>query len=122
MEPGSAIPVLRFFDLRRTLDFYTGWLGMALDWQDGDGEGPTSLQVSCGRLVLQLSSHHDDGTPGSVVLVPTRGVAGLHASLAPYPFMRPGLEAGPLGRDEVTVIDPASNRIRFWEAPADGEA
>ena len=113
---GPVVPILRMYDLRRTLDFYVGYLGCAVDWQDGDGEAPTYLQVSRGDLVLHLSSHHDDGTPGSAVLVETRGVADLHAELhaTGYRHMLPGLE--PHGRGlEVTVIDPASNRLRFFE-------
>lgn len=112
----SAVPILRMYDLQRTLDFYVGYLGCRLDWQDGDGEGPAYLQVSRGDLVLHLSSHHDDGTPGAAVLVETHGVAALHAELhaSGYRHMLPGLEAHPRGL-EVTVIDPASNRLRFFE-------
>ena len=107
------------YDLKRTLDFYVGYLGCVVDWQDGDGEAPTYLQVSRGDLVLHLSNHHDDGTPGTAVLVETRGVTELHAELhaTAYPHMLPGLEAHPRGV-EVTVIDPSSNRLRFFERAA----
>ena len=113
---GPVVPILRMYELRRTLDFYVGYLGCTLDWQDGDGEGPTYVQVSRGDLVLHLSSHHDDGTPGTAVLVETRGVEALHRELHPsgYPFMLPGLDAHERGR-EMTVIDPASNRLRLFE-------
>ena len=113
---GPVVPILRMYELRRTLDFYVGYLGCTLDRQDGDGEGPTYVQVSPGDLVLHLSSHHDDGTPGTAVLVETRGVEALHRELrsSRYPFMRPRLEGHERGR-EVTVIDPASNRLRFFE-------
>ena len=111
-----AVPILRFYDLAATLRFYVDYLGFALDWQEGDGERPTYLQVSRDDLVLHLSSHHDDGTPGTAVLVETRGVEALHPALRPsrYPVMLPGLEGHERGR-EMTVIDPASNRLRFFE-------
>jgi catechol 2,3-dioxygenase-like lactoylglutathione lyase family enzyme len=104
------------FDLKRTLDFYVGYLGCSVDWQEGDGEGPTYLQVSRGELVLHLSNFHDDGTPGTAVLVETRGLQELHTELhgTGYPHMNPGIEPHDLGR-EMTVIDPASNRLRFFE-------
>ena len=112
-----AIPILRMFDLAATRRFYVDWLGCGVDWQDGDGDRPVYMQVSRGGLVLHLSSHHDDGTPGTAVLVEIDDVQGLHAELqsAGYPFMNPGIEPGPGGGREMTLIDPASNRLRFYE-------
>ena len=113
---GPVVPILRMYDLTRTLDFYVGYLGCTVDWQVLDGDAPTYLQVSRGDLVHHLSNHHDDGTPGTAVLVETQGVAELHAELhaSDYRHMLPGLERHPRGL-EVTVIDPASNRLRFFE-------
>lgn len=118
---GPVVPILRMYDLPRTLGFYVDYLGCTLDWQDGDGVGPTYLQVSRGDLVLHLSNHHDDGTPGTAVLVETKNVAELHRELhaTGYKHMLPGLEPHGLGR-EMTVIDPASNRLRFFERGAAG--
>ena len=116
---GPVVPILRFFDLAATTRFYVDYLGCTLDWQDGGGggDGPVYLQVSRGALVLHLSSHHDDGTPGSAVLIETRGVGELHAELRSrgYPFLNPGIEPGPGGGLEMQLIDPASNRLRFFE-------
>jgi len=67
--------------------------------------------------VFHLSSHHGDGTPGSVVLVHVENVEALHAELAKkdYPSMNPGIDPMGPGR-AMTVIDPASNQIRFYES------
>ena len=113
----QVVPILRMFDAGVTKRFYVDYLGCSLDWQDGEGDRPTYLQVSLGELVLHLSSHHDDGTPGSAVLVEMRGIEELHAELRKkgYAFLNPGLELGPGGGREMQLIDPASNRIRFWE-------
>ena len=113
---GPVVPILRMFDLPATERFYVDYLGCAVDWQDGGEDGPVYLQVSRGDLVLHLSSHHDDGTPGSAVLLEIRGVVELHAELRAkgYPFFNPGVGDHPLGR-EMTLIDPASNRLRFFE-------
>jgi catechol 2,3-dioxygenase-like lactoylglutathione lyase family enzyme len=116
----GVVPILRMFDVAATKRFYVDYLGCSLDWQDGDGDQPVYMQVSRGDLRLHLSSHHDDGTPGSVVLVEMRGVGELHAELHAkrYPFLNPGIEPGPGGGREMQVIDPASNRVRFYERAA----
>jgi catechol 2,3-dioxygenase-like lactoylglutathione lyase family enzyme len=122
IELRQVHPVLRMYDVERTKAFYVDYLGCAVDWEDGDASsGPVYLQVSRGPLALHLSSHHGDGTPGSVVLVEVTGIEELVASLhaTGYGFMRPGLDDGPApGMRSTEVIDPASNRIRFFERPA----
>ena len=54
----------------------------------------------------------DIKAPASV----NQDIATLHAELLAkdYPFMRPGIEPRGSGR-EVTVLDPASNQIRFFQ-------
>jgi len=117
---GPVIPVLRMFDVDATTRFYVDYLGCALDWQDGEGDRPLYLQVSRGELVLHLSSHHDDGTPGGVVFVEIQGLDALHAELREqgYPHLNPGIEPGPGEGRQMELIDPSSNRLRFYERPA----
>ena len=117
----DTVAVLRMFDVDATKRFYVDYLGCSVDWEDGGGDGPVYIQVSRDKLHLHLSSHHDDGTPGSVVLVMVRDVDALYAELRErrYPFLNPAVEPGPAGGREMQLIDPASNRIRFYErAPA----
>jgi len=113
----EVVPILRMFDVEVTKRFYVDYLGCSLDWQDGEGDRPVYLQVSRGELVLHLSSNHDDGTPGSAVLIEMRGVDELHSELRRkgYPFLNPGIEMAPGGGREMQLIDPTSNRLRFWE-------
>lgn len=121
IELRAAIPILRMYEVTVTKRFYLDYLGCTLDGQDGAGDRPVFMKVSRGAMRLHLSSHHDDGTPGAAVLVVTSGVAELHAALAAkdYPFFNPGLEPGPGGAGlELQLIDPASNRLRFYEPPA----
>jgi ribosomal-protein-alanine N-acetyltransferase len=112
----SVTPILRMFDVAATVRFYVDYLGCSLDWQEGAGDRPVYLQVSRDALRLHLSSHHDDGTPGSAVLVTVSNLDDLHAELhgRGYPFLNPGIELHGPGR-EMLLIDPASNRIRFYE-------
>jgi len=111
-----VVPILRMFDLATTQRFYCDYLGCRVDWQEGEGDGPIYLQVSRGELVLQLSSHHGDGTPGSAVLIYMEDIEELHRELhdKDYPFYNPGLEPFGTART-VTVEDPASNILRFYE-------
>jgi predicted enzyme related to lactoylglutathione lyase len=116
---GPVVPILRIFDVEAAKRFYLDYLGCTLDWQDGEGDRPVYMQVSRGPLVLHLSSNHDDGTPGSAVLIEIRGVDDLHAELhaTGYPYIYPGIEPGPGGGREMQLIDPFSNRLRFYERP-----
>ena len=117
----SVVPILRMYDVAATIRFYVDDLGCSLDWRDGDGDRPVYLQVSRGALRLHLSSHHDDGTPGTAVLVVVGNLDALHAELHQrgYPFLNPGIGPGPGDGREMQLIDPASNRVRFYQpAPA----
>ncbi len=117
----SVVPILRMYDVAATIRFYVDYLGCSLDWQNGEGDRPVYLQVSRGGLQLHLSSHHDDGTLGTAVLVEVRNIDALHTELHTrgYPFFNPGIGPGPGNVREMQLIDPASNRIRFYEpAPA----
>jgi catechol 2,3-dioxygenase-like lactoylglutathione lyase family enzyme len=110
------IPILRMYDVEATKRFYLDYLGCELDWEEGGQDCSTFMQVSRGPIVLNLSSHHGDGTPGSVVLVFVDDIEALHAELGgkQYPFMSPGIEPHGVGR-EMLLLDPASNQIRFFQ-------
>ena len=110
------IPILRMFDRELTLAFYVDWLAFELVGEHGEPDGPRFLTVQRDDVRVHLSSHHGDGTPGAVVLIPVDDVVALHAELhsRPYAFMNPGIEPQGIGR-ELTVLDPASNQLRFFE-------
>ena len=113
----APAPVLRMFDVERTLAFYVGFLGFSVDWEHRfDAAAPLYAQVSRADLTLHLSEHHGDGSPGAVVFAPMTGIAAFHAEISArgYGHMRPGLEEAPWGL-EMQVWDPNGNRIRFCE-------
>ncbi|HYE08108.1 MAG TPA: glyoxalase superfamily protein [Planctomycetota bacterium] len=115
----QTIPILRIFSLDKMREFYLDWLGFTVDWEHRfDADLPLYLQVSRAGLVLHLSEHHGDATPGSTVFIRMRGIAELHAELSAkkYRYARPGLETEPWGRT-VTVGDPFGNHLRFCEKP-----
>lgn len=118
---GSAVPVLRIFQVEKAREFYLGFLGFSLDWEHRFGDGfPLYAQVSRAGLTLHLSEHHGDACPGSTVLVTTTGIDALHRELASkdYAYAKPGLDPAPGGGRELEVTDPFGNRLRFREPDA----
>lgn len=115
---GRVIPILRIFDLAKADEFYLQYLGFQVDWDHRfDDNAPLYRQISRGDLVLHLSEHHGDGSPGVRLRVTMRGVKPFHEELVTkkYRYMRPGLETTPWKTLETGVIDPFGNSIRFCE-------
>jgi catechol 2,3-dioxygenase-like lactoylglutathione lyase family enzyme len=116
---GRVTPILRSFDEAKAREFYVDWLEFTVDAEHRFApELPLYLHVSRDGLVLYISEHHGDATPGSHVRVELTGVRELHAELngKRYKNNRPGLDNPPWGGVEMTVIDPCGNRITFHEA------
>jgi catechol 2,3-dioxygenase-like lactoylglutathione lyase family enzyme len=115
----ATVPILRSFDEGKAREFYLDWLGFKVDWEHRFGpDSPLYMQVSRDGILLHLSEHHGDGTPGTIIRVHVRGLAEFHAELTAkrYRNNRPGLERPEWGGTEMTVIDPVNNRIVFAEA------
>ncbi|OAA78314.1 hypothetical protein LEL_05137 [Akanthomyces lecanii RCEF 1005] len=127
VEFSGVTPIFRIFDIPKAEAFYVDYLGFRQDWDhrftldDERGtRGPSYRQISRGGLVLHLSEHHGDGSPGANVRVTVRSgaLAELHAELSAkeYAYMRPSIEDGPVpGSKELRVTDPFGNRIAFCE-------
>lgn len=114
-----AVPILRIFDENKAREFYLGFLGFKLDWEHRFGDNfPLYAQVSRAGLILHLSEHHGDASPGSTVVVTIHGVHEYQRELAgkDYTYFKPGVEEQPWGM-VMSVTDPFSNRIRFTEPP-----
>lgn len=113
-----VVPILRIFDIAKADEFYQGFLGFTVDWEHRfDPGAPLYRQVSRGNLILHLSEHHGDGSPGARIRVMMEGVEAFHHEISAkgYRYMRPGLEKTPWGTLETGVIDPFSNLIRFCQ-------
>ena len=113
-----VIPILRIFDIAKADEFYQGYLGFKVDWDHRfDANAPLYRQISRGKLILHLSEHHGDGSPGARLRVMMKGVREFHAEISAkgYRYMRPGLEPTPWGTLETGVIDPFGTIIRFCE-------
>jgi ribosomal-protein-alanine N-acetyltransferase len=113
------LPILRIFDRAKARAFYVEYLGFRVDWEHRfSADAPLYMQVSRGGMVLHLSEHHGDGTPGSAVYVETEGVRSYHAELQGkgYRFLNPGVEVDEIGTC-MTLLDPFGNTLRFNERP-----
>jgi catechol 2,3-dioxygenase-like lactoylglutathione lyase family enzyme len=120
MEFNRVTPILRFFDEAKAKEFYVDYLGMTVDWEHRfEPQLPLYMQVSRAALVLHLSEHHGDGTPGTHVLINTIELAEFHAELlakSDVGHNRPGLDTDEIGT-WVVVHDPFGNVLKFLEQP-----
>lgn len=117
MHIAPAIPIIRIFSEQKAKEFYLDFLGFTLEWEHRFEEGmPLYAQIRRSDLVLHLSEHHGDATPGSAIFVPITGIDALHGELIAknYPYARPGVDTAPWGR-VMQIADPFGNRIRFCE-------
>lgn len=115
---GPAVPVLRVHDEALARQFYVDYLGFGVEWEHRFEPGmPLYLRVRRGRAVLDLSEHHGDGTPGTVVWVPVASADALHAELSrrPHARLRPGVDRDAPGGPTIEVIDPFGNVLRLCE-------
>lgn len=117
--PTSVTPILRIFDEERAKQFYIGFLEFQLDWEHRFEEGmPLYMQISDGkRVILHLSEHHGDATPGSAVRIEVQHIVNLHAKLLckTYKYARPGLETTAWNTKEMSIKDPFGNRIIYYQ-------
>jgi len=116
---GRIIPILRIFSVEKAREFYVDYLGCKVDWEHRfDKNAPLYMQVSRDGLVLHLSEHYGDGSPGTSFKVDARGVRELHAELTAkkYGYWRPGLNETFYGTLQLKMLDPFGNQL-FLEEP-----
>jgi catechol 2,3-dioxygenase-like lactoylglutathione lyase family enzyme len=114
-------PILRSYDYDKAIEFYVNWLGFKVDWEHEFEPGtPKFMQVSLRDIILYISEHHGDGSPGVRIAIDDfKGLREYHRQLIDkkYKYNRPGInvpEWDP-ATISVTVIDPVGNQITFNE-------
>lgn len=119
IELSAPIPILRIFDVAKMREFYVDYLGFKVDWEHRfEPDVPFYAQVSRSGALIHLSEHHGDGTPGTAIFVPCKGLDALAEELASksYPYARPQVERAPWKARIMAVSDPFGNRLMFNEA------
>jgi len=118
----KVIPILRIYDYDKTIEFYVNWLGFKIEMvhEFEPGTTPKYIVASLRDIVLHLSEHHGDGSPGVHINISDfEGLKEYHEKLiaAKYKYNRPGLEVPFWDENKitVTVIDPVGNCIHFFE-------
>ncbi len=123
---GRVVPILRIFSVEKAREYYLEYAGFHLDWvHRSSAQSPAYLQVSRDGLVLHLSEHFGDGSPGACFHVEYRGVRALHSELRRkrYPYWRPGITQTFLGTAQLTLLDPFGNKLYLGEpGPSDGSS
>lgn len=116
MNLGTIIPILRVFDEAKAREFYVDFLGFVVDWDHRFEPGlPLYCQISQGACVIHLSEHHGDCSPGAALRIETTALETYQQQLLAkqYKYARPGIEAMPWGRREMSIADPFGNRLIF---------
>ena len=115
-------PIFRILDYQQAREFYIDWLGFRIDWEDRSSKGPLYMQVSRGSIVLHLTSHDGDSTPGSKAMAEINGLLAYHHLLLQKanPFPSPALKKTNWSDKvmQAEVVDPFGNRLVFVEACA----
>jgi catechol 2,3-dioxygenase-like lactoylglutathione lyase family enzyme len=121
MQISGAVPVLRMFCEDKAREFYVDFLGFSVDWEHRfEADLPLYMQVRRDALLLHLTGHHGDATPGSTVFVPVLGIDEFCRDLNAkrYGYSRPGIVEQGWGK-VMEIADPFGNRIRFCELAED---
>lgn len=112
----EIIPILRIFDEVKAREFYLAFLGFKVDWEHRfEPDTPIYMQISRGKIVLHLSEHSGDCSPGATVIIGIKNIEEYYQELSQkdYKYNRPGIEIAPWHAKVMEVIDPFSNRLRF---------
>ena len=114
----TVVPIFRIFDIAKAEEFYQRFLGFSVDWDHQfDNNTPLYRQVSRDGLILHLSEHHGDGSPGAHIRIIMDNIDEFHRELnsKEYRYMKPGIEETTWDTCEMSVIDPFGNHIAFCE-------
>ncbi len=114
-------PIFRIFDYDKAIEFYIHWLGFKIDWEHQlEAGSPYYMQVSFNGIVIHLSEHSGDCSPGAHLYIENYiGLKDFHKVLISknYKYNKPGIGKS-FWEDNVTamdVIDPFRNIITFTE-------
>ena len=122
----AARPILRIFDYSKAIEFYINWLQFTIDWEYKEKDQPAYLQVSLNGVVLHLTEHHGDCSPGARVHIDDfTGLKTYHAQLSQknYKCRLTPASNKPFHVNTICmeVTNPFSNRLTFTETLSTAE-
>ena len=112
----QPIPIFRSFDEKAAKAFYIDFLGFEIVFEHRLEPGtPLYFGVKLGESLLHISEHHGDSTPGSSVRIDMDDVNAYCRILnaKKYRHARPGVQHQSWGYDDMTIADPAGNKLIF---------
>jgi len=121
MQFAPAIPVLRIFSVDKAKEFYLDFLGFSLDWEHRFAPDlPLYTQIHRDGLILHLSEHYGDATPGSTVFARVEDLKALESELQAkqYGYSHPEAERVDWGL-QMQIRDPFGNLLRFCQQMGD---
>jgi len=121
MQLAPAIPILRIFSVDKAKEFYLDFLGFTLDWEHRfSPDLPLYAQIRRDGLILHLSEHHGDASPGSTIFARIDDLRALERELQDkqYGYSRPEAETVDWGL-QMQIWDPFGNRLRFCQQSED---
>ncbi len=118
----SITPIFRMFDIDKATEFYIDYLDFKIDWQHQFYDGaPLYMQISHDDVIMHLSEHHGDCSPGSSVRILVDDIDAFHQKLIDkkYRYLNPGILDQTWGCREIILNDPFGNKLVFFvDAPA----
>ncbi len=115
-------PVFAISDYQLALDFYVGWLGLVIDWEE-----PLSVanrhyfQVSRGSVILHLTDDGTESRQGAKAIAEITGLLFYHRQLQEkttrFAFGLPALQKTSWSDKvvQLEVTDPFGNHLVFAE-------
>ena len=115
-------PVFAISNYQLALDFYVGWLGFVIDWEEPlPVANRHYFQVSRGGDILHLTDDATESCQGAKAIAEVTGLLSYHRQLqertAHFTFGLPALHKA-MWSDKVVqleVADPFGNRLVFAE-------
>lgn len=120
MKVGHPTPIFRIFDEAKAREFYLDFLGFVVDWEHRFEPGmPLYMQIRRDDMLIHLTEHHGDATPGSSLRVDVGDVDTYHKEISAkeYGYARPGVKEQPWKSRDMTVKDPFGNTLTFFSIP-----
>lgn len=115
-------PVFAISDYQLALDFYVGWLGFVIDWEEPIPVANRHyLQISRGVDILHLTDDATESCQGAKAIAEATGLLAYHRQLQEkatrFVFGLPPLQKASWSEKvvQLAVVDPFGNHLVFAE-------